>query len=181
MNNERKHPTSEEKVAILSRHLIDKVPVSTLCDECQLHPTVFYRGLQQFFENGAAVWLTTPATLSSNSLAHVRPAPHSHLRPSMLQGIVKSYECVWLQFRSVLAMPVRGLMVARISLTMANSIPIRSAQTRATSLTNALLCTYVVLSYFLMHIQLYYLRPLRGGPLDSSSARALEDLRPGPC
>ncbi len=56
MSNERKHHTPEEKVAILRRHLIDKVPVSTLCDEYQLHPTVFYRWLKQFFENGAAAF-----------------------------------------------------------------------------------------------------------------------------
>ena len=31
MNNERKHHTPEEKVAILRRHLVDKVPVSNLC------------------------------------------------------------------------------------------------------------------------------------------------------
>ena len=49
MSNERKHHAPEEKVAILRRHLIDRVPVSTLCDEYQLHPTVFYRWLKQFF------------------------------------------------------------------------------------------------------------------------------------
>lgn len=54
MNGERKHHTPEEKVTILRRHLIDRVPVSTLCDEHQVHPTVFYRWLKQFFENGAA-------------------------------------------------------------------------------------------------------------------------------
>lgn len=60
MNNERKHHTPEEKVAILRRHLIEKVPVSTLCDEHQLHPTAFYRWLKQFFENGAAAFGATP-------------------------------------------------------------------------------------------------------------------------
>jgi len=38
MSNERKHHTPAEKVAILRRHLIDRIPVSTL--EHQLHPTV---------------------------------------------------------------------------------------------------------------------------------------------
>ncbi len=56
MNNERKHHSPEEKVAILRRHLIDRVPVSTLCDEHQLHPTVFYRWLKQFFGSGAAAF-----------------------------------------------------------------------------------------------------------------------------
>jgi hypothetical protein len=40
VSNERKHHTPEEKVAILRRRLIDKVPVSTLCDEQHVHPPV---------------------------------------------------------------------------------------------------------------------------------------------
>jgi len=32
-NKERKHFTPEEKVSILRRHLVDKVPVSDLCEE----------------------------------------------------------------------------------------------------------------------------------------------------
>ena len=60
MSNERKHHTPEEKVAILRRHLVDRVPVSTLCDEHQLHPTVFYRWLKQFFENGSAAFGPVP-------------------------------------------------------------------------------------------------------------------------
>jgi len=62
MSNERKHHAAEEKVAILRRHLIEKVPISTLCDEHQLHPTVFYRWLKQFFENGAAAFGPPPRT-----------------------------------------------------------------------------------------------------------------------
>jgi transposase len=46
MRKERKHFTPEEKVAILRRHLVDKVPVSELCEELGLRPTVFYRKLE---------------------------------------------------------------------------------------------------------------------------------------
>src|SRR6266568_5160310 len=66
MSNERKHHTSEEKVAILRRHLVDRVPVSTLCDEHQLHPTAFYRWLKQFFDNGAAALGRQSATCHSS-------------------------------------------------------------------------------------------------------------------
>jgi len=48
----RKYFSSEEKVKILRRHLIDKVAVSDLCDEYGFHPTVFYRWQKAFFENG---------------------------------------------------------------------------------------------------------------------------------
>jgi transposase len=56
MRKERKHFTPEEKVAILKRHLVDKVPVSELCEELGLRPTVFYRWQKEFFENGAAAF-----------------------------------------------------------------------------------------------------------------------------
>ena len=56
MRKERKHFTPEEKVAMLRRHLVDKVPVSELCEELSLRPTVFYRWQKELFENGAAVF-----------------------------------------------------------------------------------------------------------------------------
>ena len=56
MRKERKHYPSEEKLGILRRHLLDKVPVSELCEELGLQPTVFYRWQKEFFENGAAAF-----------------------------------------------------------------------------------------------------------------------------
>ena len=43
MKKQRKHYAPEEKVAILRRHLLEKEPISKLCDEVGLQPTVFYR------------------------------------------------------------------------------------------------------------------------------------------
>ena len=56
MRKPRKNYTPVEKVAILRRHLIDHVPVSDLCDEHQLSPTLFYLWQKQFFENGPAAF-----------------------------------------------------------------------------------------------------------------------------
>ena len=56
MKKQRKHYSAREKVAILRRHLLEKVTVSALCDECGLRPTVFYRWQQEFFENGYAAF-----------------------------------------------------------------------------------------------------------------------------
>jgi transposase len=56
MKRERKQYTAEEKVAILGRHFLEKVPVSDLCEELNLQPTVFYRWQKEFFENGAAAF-----------------------------------------------------------------------------------------------------------------------------
>src|SRR4030088_1257545 len=56
MKKQRKQYSSEEKVAILRRHLVEKEPISKLCDEVGLQPTVFYRWQKEFFENGAATF-----------------------------------------------------------------------------------------------------------------------------
>ena len=52
MNKQRRHFADHDKVAILKRHLIDKVPVSDLCDELDLHPNQLYDWLKRFFQNG---------------------------------------------------------------------------------------------------------------------------------
>jgi transposase-like protein len=56
MKQKRKNRSGAEKVAILKRHLVDRVPVSDLCDEYKLNPTVFYRWQKEFFEHGAAAF-----------------------------------------------------------------------------------------------------------------------------
>jgi transposase len=56
VKKQRKHYTAEEKVAILRRRLVENVPVSDLCDELGLQPTVFYRWQKEVFENGAAAF-----------------------------------------------------------------------------------------------------------------------------
>jgi transposase-like protein len=45
MNKQRKHYSPEEKV-----------PVSNLCEELKLQPTVFYHWLKEFFENWAVAF-----------------------------------------------------------------------------------------------------------------------------
>jgi transposase len=56
MRKQRKNYTNQEKVFILKRHLIDREPVSDLCDKYNLQPTVFYRWQKEFFENGASAF-----------------------------------------------------------------------------------------------------------------------------
>jgi transposase len=58
MKKTRNQYSAEEKVAILRRHLLDQEPISKLCDELDLQPTVFYRWQKEFFENGAAAFQT---------------------------------------------------------------------------------------------------------------------------
>jgi transposase-like protein len=52
----RRHFSGAEKVAILKRHLVEKVPISDLCDELGLYPNQLYAWLKEFFENGHAAF-----------------------------------------------------------------------------------------------------------------------------
>lgn len=60
MKKQRKRYTATEKVSILRRHLLEKIPVSDLCDQYDLQPTVFYRWQKQFFENGQVAFEPKP-------------------------------------------------------------------------------------------------------------------------
>ena len=56
MNNKRKRFSAEEKVRLLRLHLIEKQPVSQICDQHGVNPNVFYCWQKQFFEHGAAAF-----------------------------------------------------------------------------------------------------------------------------
>lgn len=56
MSKIRRNFSPKEKVAIIRRHLIERVPVSDLCDEYKLHPNVFFRWQKEFFDNGAVAF-----------------------------------------------------------------------------------------------------------------------------
>ena len=52
MKKERRHFSPKDKIVVLRRHFLENVPISNLCDEYGIHPTIFYRRWQGFFENG---------------------------------------------------------------------------------------------------------------------------------
>ena len=56
MARQRRHFTPEQKVALLRLHLLEKKPVSDLCEEHHLAVNLFYLWQKQFFENGAAAF-----------------------------------------------------------------------------------------------------------------------------
>ncbi|OQB09059.1 MAG: Transposase [Parcubacteria group bacterium ADurb.Bin216] len=56
MRKNRHNYTAKEKVAIIKQHLVEHTTVSELCEKYKLQPTVFYRWLKEFFDNGAAAF-----------------------------------------------------------------------------------------------------------------------------
>ena len=57
----RRNYTIEQKVEILRRHLVDKVPVSDLCNELGIQPSVFYQWQRQVHDNLAGALMPPPA------------------------------------------------------------------------------------------------------------------------
>jgi len=55
----RRHYTPEQKAALLQRHIVDKVPVSEICNEEKLQPSVFYGWLKTLLAN-AHLALSSP-------------------------------------------------------------------------------------------------------------------------
>ena len=47
----RRHFTSQEKVAVVKRHLLEGIAISKLCDEFKINPTLFYQWQKILFEN----------------------------------------------------------------------------------------------------------------------------------
>jgi transposase len=58
MSTTRRYFSPEQKVATLRRHLLEKVPVSDLCEELHIAPSLFYLWQRDFFENGQAAFTT---------------------------------------------------------------------------------------------------------------------------
>jgi transposase len=56
MARQRRTFTPEQKVALLRLHLLEKKPISDICEEHGLNVNLFYLWQKQFFENGAAAF-----------------------------------------------------------------------------------------------------------------------------
>ena len=61
MPMQRRHFSGAEKLAILRQHLIEKVPLSEVCQKHDIPPTLFYQWQKKLFEEGASVFETKAA------------------------------------------------------------------------------------------------------------------------
>src|SRR5436190_24085113 len=59
MTKQRKHYSAPDKVAILRLHLLEKKPVSDVCEQFGIQPNLFYRWQKEFFDNGPAAFEQT--------------------------------------------------------------------------------------------------------------------------
>ena len=56
MPRQRRHYTPEQKVALLRLHLLEKKPISDICQEHDLSVNLFYLWQKQFFDHGTAAF-----------------------------------------------------------------------------------------------------------------------------
>ncbi|MFQ6611096.1 MAG: transposase [Fidelibacterota bacterium] len=56
MSRIKRQFTGTQKVHILRHHLLDKTPVSDICTQYSIHPTLFYRWQKEFFEKGSSIF-----------------------------------------------------------------------------------------------------------------------------
>ncbi len=52
----RRHHTPDQKIILLRRHHLEKVPVSEVCEGAALQPSVFYGWQKHLFEHGSAAF-----------------------------------------------------------------------------------------------------------------------------
>ena len=60
MSQARKTVSASDKLAILKKYLIEKTPISALCEQHDLQPSQIYYWQAQLFEHGASVFERKP-------------------------------------------------------------------------------------------------------------------------
>ncbi len=52
----RRHHSPEQKANLLRQHYLGKIPISDICDQNQLQPSVFYHWQRQLFDKAPLVF-----------------------------------------------------------------------------------------------------------------------------
>ena len=68
MPKKRRYFTAEQKVSNIRKHLVDKIPVSDICDDLKISSTQFYTWQTEFFENGSKAFVKESKSKSKRSL-----------------------------------------------------------------------------------------------------------------
>lgn len=61
---QRRHLSPEQKLATLREHLVERKPVSDICEQHGIAPSLFYYWQKQLFENGTAAFAQPGRTSS---------------------------------------------------------------------------------------------------------------------
>ncbi len=106
MSKKRHHYTTEQKVAILRRHMVDKVPVSDLCNELGLQPSVFYQWQRQVLDNLAGAFGPAAATdASRREKQQAQEIQALKARLAKKDGVIAEISAEYVQLRKDLGEP----------------------------------------------------------------------------
>ena len=84
---ERRHFSAAQKAAIVKAHLVDKVPVSDLCERHEITPNQFYQWQKQLFEGAAAAFERKPGRPSG-------PSPSERQLEQLQEKLAKKNEVI---------------------------------------------------------------------------------------
>jgi len=68
MPRDRRNFSGAEKMAILREHLIERVPISEVCDKHGVQPTLYYTWQKKLFEKGAVGLHSSQAVSEASKL-----------------------------------------------------------------------------------------------------------------
>lgn len=88
MSQQRKTWGAAEKLAIVKRHLVEKVPISDLCDRHGLQPSQIYQWQAQLFEHGAGAFERKPGRQASAESAKDRKIAHLETKLSQKNEVI---------------------------------------------------------------------------------------------
>ena len=76
----RRQFSPQDKIKILRQHLLEKTPISEVCEKHQITPTQFYQWQKIFFDNGAADFSKTSSPRSSSQVEQRLAALESKIK-----------------------------------------------------------------------------------------------------
>ena len=77
MPNERRRFAGAEKLAILRKHLIEKLPLSEVCQKHGISPTLFYQWQKKLFEERGQASLNPRPRMAASRKPRLRRPPPS--------------------------------------------------------------------------------------------------------
>jgi transposase-like protein len=84
-DSKRRHFSPHEKVAAVKRHLLERVPISAICEELKIAPNMFYRWQQALFENAHLSFETDRKSKATEATKDRRIAAGSQIAGSQNQ------------------------------------------------------------------------------------------------
>jgi transposase-like protein len=102
----RRQYTTEQKVAFLREHLVDKVPASEVCTKHDLRPSVFYQWLRQAQDNlAAALTATVPEGPSKREKQLAARVAELEAKLAKKDGVIAEIAAEYTQLKKELGEP----------------------------------------------------------------------------